>query len=110
MSKIEFIFEAGVWYQKKPLSSSVTNSLLSSGTKNLTEQQIAEKIDFYGAYISLQSDRDYATITLFTLNKYLKEFSTILTTAHQGLENNVSGLNDITEELTEQIEKMTRRR
>ena len=71
--KIEFIFEAGVWYQKKPLSASVTNSLLSSGTKNLTEQQIAEKIDFYGAYISLQSDRDYATITLFTLNKYLKE-------------------------------------
>jgi len=71
--KIEFIFEAGVWYQKKPLSSSITNSLLSSGTKNLTEQQIAEKIDFYGAYISLQSDRDYATISLFTLNKYLKE-------------------------------------
>jgi len=71
--KVEFIFEAGVWYQKKPLSSSLTNSLLSSGSKNLTEQQIAEKIDFYGAYISLQSDRDYATITLFTLNKYLKE-------------------------------------
>ncbi len=76
--KVEFIFEAGVWYQKKPLSSSLTNSLLSSGSKNLTEQQIAEKIDFYGAYISLQSDRDYATITLFTLNKYLKETIAII--------------------------------
>ena len=76
--KIEFIFEAGVWYQKKALSSSVTNSLLSSGTKKYTEQQIAEKIDFYGAYISLQSDRDYATITLFTLNKYLNETIAII--------------------------------
>jgi hypothetical protein len=25
--KIEFVFEAGVWYQKKSLSSSFTNSL-----------------------------------------------------------------------------------
>ena len=71
--KIEFIFEAGVWYQKKALTSSFTNSMLNVGTKNLSEREIAEKIDFYGAYISLQSDRDYATITLFTLNKYLKE-------------------------------------
>ena len=44
------------------------------------------------------------------LNQYLTEFSTTLTAAHQGLENNVSGLNDITEELTEQIEKMLNRR
>jgi hypothetical protein len=40
----------------------------------------------------------------------LTEFSTTLTAAHQGLENNVSGLNDITEELTDQIEKMVNRK
>ncbi|MCF6172571.1 MAG: HsdR family type I site-specific deoxyribonuclease, partial [Campylobacteraceae bacterium] len=49
-----------------------------SGTKSLTENQIAEKIDFYGAFLSLQSDRDYATVTLFTLNKYLKETISIV--------------------------------
>jgi len=54
--------------------------------------------------------KDYQETTADNLNKYLKEFSTTLTNAHQGLENNVSGLNDITEELTEQIEKMTRKR
>jgi DNA repair exonuclease SbcCD ATPase subunit len=54
--------------------------------------------------------KDYQKITGEYLNQYLQEFSTILTAAHQGLENNVSGLNDITEELTEQIEKLTRTR
>ena len=54
--------------------------------------------------------KDYQKTTGENLNQYLKQFSTILTAAHQGLENNVSGLNDITEELTEQIEKLTRRK
>ena len=53
--------------------------------------------------------KDYQKITGEYLNQYLQEFSTILNAAHQGLENNVSGLNDITEELTEQIEKLTER-
>jgi len=54
--------------------------------------------------------KDYQETTADNLNKYLKEFTTTLTTAHQGLENNISGLNEITEELTEQIEKMTQKR
>ena len=54
--------------------------------------------------------KDYQKTTASNLNQYLTEFSTTLTAAHQGLENNVSGLNDITEELTEQIEKMVNRR
>jgi hypothetical protein len=54
--------------------------------------------------------KDYQKTTGENLNQYLKQFSTILTAAHQGLENNVSGLNDITEELTDQIEKLTKRR
>ncbi len=54
--------------------------------------------------------KDYQKTTGENLNQYLKQFSTMLTAAHQGLENNVSGLNDIAEELTDQIEKLTRRK
>ena len=54
--------------------------------------------------------KDYQKTTASNLNQYLTEFSTTLTAAHQGLESNVSILNDITEELTEQIEKMVNRR
>lgn len=50
--------------------------------------------------------RDYQDTTASNLNKYLTEFSSSLSDAHHGLESNVSGLYDITEELTEQIEKM----
>lgn len=54
--------------------------------------------------------KDYQKTTASNLNQYLTEFSTTLTAAHQGLENNVSGLNEITEELTEQIEKLVNKR
>jgi hypothetical protein len=54
--------------------------------------------------------KDYQKTTASNLNQYLTEFSTTLTAAHQGLENNVSGLNDITEELTDQIERMVNRK
>lgn len=54
--------------------------------------------------------KEYQKTTASNLNQYLTEFSTTLTAAHQGLENNVAGLNDITDELTEQIEKMNYRR
>ena len=50
--------------------------------------------------------KEYQTTTADGLNNYLKEYSTVLTAALESVENNVSGLNEITEELTEQIEKM----
>ena len=54
--------------------------------------------------------KEYQKTTAENLNQYLTEFSTTLTTAHQGLENTVGGLNDITQELTDQIDKMVNRR
>jgi len=58
-------------------------------------------------FAQLQSGlKDYQTTTAENLNKYLKEFSSVLTSALEGVENNVTGLNEITEELTEQVEKL----
>jgi hypothetical protein len=54
--------------------------------------------------------KDYQSTTASGLNQYLTEFSTVLTAAHQGLENNISGLSDITDELTDQVEKMAARK
>lgn len=50
--------------------------------------------------------KDYQTTTAENLNKYLIEFSTTLKTAHEGLENAVSGLTDVNDELTEQVDKL----
>lgn len=54
--------------------------------------------------------RDYQTTTAENLNRYLTEFATQLTSAHQGLESNISNLSEIADDLTEQIEKFNSRR
>ncbi len=76
--KLDLIFEAGIWFQSKMVQASTTNSLLNSGSKNYTEMQIAEKIDYYGAYLDFNIDRDFAHITLFTLKKYFAQTIKIL--------------------------------
>ena len=76
--KLDLIFEAGIWFQSKMVQASTTSSLLNSGSKNYTEMQIAEKVDYYGAYLDFNVDRDFAHITLYTLKKYFAETIKIL--------------------------------
>lgn len=71
--RLEFIFKAGMYYQPATLIASTTNSLLETGTKSYTANQLSDGIDFYGSFIELGVGQDYACITLFSLNKYLKE-------------------------------------
>ena len=71
--KIEFVFKAGMYHQPKTLIASTTNTMLESGTKSFTADQLSDGIDFYGSFLELQVEQDIATITLFSLNKYLNE-------------------------------------
>jgi zinc protease len=71
--KLEFIFKAGMYFQPAALIASATNSLLETGTKSFSADQISDGIDFYGSFIEFGVGQDYATITLFSLNKYLTE-------------------------------------
>ncbi len=76
--KIDVTFNAGTWYQSKPIIATVVNEMLIEGTSNYTSQQIAEKLDFYGAFIHAQPTKDFGNITLYTLKKYLPETINIL--------------------------------
>ncbi len=76
--KIDIQFNAGNWYQTKPTISRTTNEMLLEGTQNLSSQEIAEKLDFYGAFIHPQPTKDFANIALYTLKKYLPETINIL--------------------------------
>ncbi len=71
--KTDFIFEAGKIYDKNPLIALSVNSLIDKGTNNLTSEQIAEKLDFYGAYYETEITKYHSIITLYTLNKYFEE-------------------------------------
>lgn len=76
--KIDLSFKAGSWYQDKPVIATAVNEMLLEGTKSLTSQQIAEKLDFYGAFIHPNPTKDFANITLYTLKKYLPDTIKIL--------------------------------
>ncbi len=69
--RIEFIFENLNWDGKKPLQAVAVNGLINSGSLKLSAQQIAEKVDYYGAFLQTEYNVDFTTITLFSLTKHL---------------------------------------
>lgn len=76
--RIEFIFDAGTNREPKPLIANACNFLLNAGTTNSTSVELMEQIDFYGSYFQQDVTFDKASITLYTLNKYLSETLTIV--------------------------------
>jgi len=71
--KVDFIFDAGDWHQTNPLVASSTISLLQEGSKHYTADEIAEKLDFMGAYVYFNSAKHTATVTVYTINKYFDD-------------------------------------
>lgn len=69
--KIDFIFEAGTWFQRANLVASICNSMLEEGSVNYTAAEIAEKFDFYGAYLQLSIDQNQGFVSVVTLGKHL---------------------------------------
>jgi predicted Zn-dependent peptidase len=76
--KIEFIFEAGIWQQEKPLIATLTNTMLNEGTSSFTASEIAEKFDFLGAHIGFSTSKHDASIVLYSLKKYFTETLNLL--------------------------------
>lgn len=76
--KIEFVFEAGTKHQEKPLVASFANSMLKEGTNAKNSLQIANAIDYYGAFLETEINADFGTISLYTLNKHLDKVLPIL--------------------------------
>jgi len=71
--RVEFIFKNIQWDINNPLLASTTNAMLNDGTTTKTGAQIAEQIDFYGAFFQTEYGYDHASVTLFTLNKYVTD-------------------------------------
>ncbi|MES2567416.1 MAG: pitrilysin family protein [Bacteroidota bacterium] len=71
LTKIEFVFKAGMYYQSQPLLASATNNLLETGTKNYTANELSDNIDFFGSFFECSVEQDYSSLALYSLNKYL---------------------------------------
>lgn len=68
--RLDLLIGGGQWHQAQPLQAMFTNRMLREGTSSMTSAQIAEKLDYYGAWLELSSSVNYAFITLYSLNKY----------------------------------------
>lgn len=70
---IEFIYKAGSYYQSLKSVATAANSLLTAGTSGKTADEISEYFEFFGSTLETSTEKDYAYVTLFTTNKYVKE-------------------------------------
>ena len=78
VAKIDFLFPAGSIQSAKSLLASVTSKAMIEGSGKYTATEIAEKIDFYGAYIGQQTVFHNSVLTLISLSHFLPETLEIL--------------------------------
>ncbi|HKJ44177.1 MAG TPA: pitrilysin family protein [Sunxiuqinia sp.] len=71
VTRLDFIFEAGLWEESKPLQAAFANAMLQEGSENYSGAQIAEVFDFRGAYIQFAADQHFGLISMISLNKHL---------------------------------------
>ncbi|SDS78231.1 Predicted Zn-dependent peptidase [Mucilaginibacter mallensis] len=70
--RIEWIFGNLRFDPDSPLLNLAVNTMLNDGTKTMTGAQIADTIDFYGAFLQAEYGYDNSEVTLYSLNKHLQ--------------------------------------
>lgn len=70
--RIEWLFNNLRFDPQKPLLNIAVNTMLNDGTANLTAAQLADAIDYYGAFLQVDYGFDHSQVTLYCLNKHLK--------------------------------------
>jgi zinc protease len=76
--RIEFIFQNVNWDANKPLQAIAVNQLINNGTPTLSAKEIAEKVDYYGAFLQTEYGADQSSVKVYTLNKHLSSVLPIL--------------------------------
>jgi zinc protease len=76
--KIDLLFEAGSVRQPKPLVASSANMMLKEGSSKYSSSQIAELLDYHGAFIETINQKDQSIVSLYSLNKHLEKLLPVL--------------------------------
>jgi len=69
--RIEWIFGNLRFDPAKPLLNVAVNTMLAEGTSKLSASQIADQIDFYGAFLQVDYGYDHSQVVLYTLTRHL---------------------------------------
>ena len=76
--RMDFLFGGGRWHQEQPLQALFANRMLREGTSRFSSEEIAEKLDYYGAWIELACAAEYTYLTFYSLSKYLPQTLEVL--------------------------------
>lgn len=71
--RLQIYFEAGTKYQSKSLQAAYCARQLSEGTKNFTSKEIADRLDYYGAFFQNDIDDRQSSVTLHCLTRNFKD-------------------------------------
>jgi zinc protease len=71
--RLELIFSAGQSHAFPPVIASAASELADEGTAKHTSAQLAEKLDLYGAFLETECGADWASVTLYTLTRFLND-------------------------------------
>lgn len=75
---LEFIFRSGVWFEASAGQSFFTAKMLMEGTKSFTSAQIAERLDFYGAFAEVQPGFDFVNLAFHLPVRHLDKILDII--------------------------------
>ncbi len=76
--KLELVLDAGSKYQDKLFQSNLTSKIIKESTQKYKGDKLAEAIDFFGAHLITQTDKDYTSITLYGLTEHLEDLLNVL--------------------------------
>src|ERR1700709_2565975 len=68
--RIEWVFNNLRFDPAKPLLNVAVNTMLTEGTSKMSASQIADHIDFYGAFLQVDYGYDHSQVVLYTLNRH----------------------------------------
>ncbi len=69
--RVSFVFGAGSVMQDVPFSATATANMMYEGSRDMSSQEIADKLDYYGSYFDVNIDRDYTYISFCSLSKFI---------------------------------------
>jgi len=69
--RIEWIFANLRFDPARPLLNIAVNTMLAEGTESMSAAQIADAVDYYGAFLQVDYGFDQSQVTLYCLNKHL---------------------------------------
>jgi predicted Zn-dependent peptidase len=78
VTRIDISVNAGTAFQNKKLVANSTGKLLLEGTLKSSSSFIAEKLDFFGTYLSVNINADNAVLSMYSLTKHLDEMLPLL--------------------------------